>query len=385
MDDKKEILEEKEIEQKEEKTSEEKKPKEKKKKDWRKILGIILCILALLILLGFAIYHGVMNYYLSKLNIVTKEEEEFVTQRITVEEKPFETQEEEEYIEKDGFDRSKFPAITDSKEVTNILLLATDGRSLGGAGRSDVMMLVSVNRESKKIVLCSFLRDIWALYPTKPENPISGGFDKLNHAHAYGGANLTMAVLKESFHVDVSHYVKVDFSDFVKVVDAMGGVDLYLSSAEADYINRTKFETINASHNDSYQCGELAVQDGMHHLNGIQALCHSRNRTIGSDWARTQRQRNVLTAMAKKAGSLSLDQINSLMNTTLPLVTTNMQKDLLKDLIASLPAFITYDIESTKIPQEGSYTSVNYNMVTDRKANYFYLYKTIYGVEPKEK
>lgn len=355
----------------------------KKKLPWQATLAIILSVIALLFLLGFTVYHGVLNYYLSKLNIVTEEEEEFVTERLTDEggDSLFETAE----IPYENPEFSKYPVITNSKNTTHILLMATDGRAQGGAGRSDVMMLVSVNKETDKIVLCSFLRDIWALYPKAPQNPINGGYDKLNHAHAYGGAALTMAVLRETFHVNVTNYVKVDFSDFVKVVDAMGGVDLYLTKDEAAFINRNMKENLSVSHNKDYKVENLPLKDGTHHLNGVQTLAHARNRSIGSDWARTQRQRTILTAMAQKAGTLSLDQLNSLMNVTLPLVTTNMQTKDLKSLISDLPAFLTYDIVSTKIPQEGTYTSVKYNMVTDREKNYFYLYETIYGVKPEVK
>lgn len=355
--------------------------KEEKEKKWKKRIGIILCILVLLFLLGVGIYFGVVNYLVSKVNIVTEEEEEFATERITLEET--ETEEMEEMVEEGEFDGSRYPSIQNSKKNINVLLLATDSRSKGGAGRSDVMMLVSINKETKKIVLCSFLRDIWAEYPKEPKNPINGGYDKLNHAHAYGGANLTMAVLKETFNVKVDHYAKVDFSDFVDVVDSMGGVDLQLSSEEAGYINRAQQVTLSDSHHKGYKMNSLTQKAGVHHLNGIQALTHARNRTIGSDWARTQRQRNILTAMAKKASSLSLDQLNNLINTTLPLITTNMKEDYLKDIIASAPLFLSYEIESTKLPQEGTYRNKGSNMVTDQKVNYFYLYKTIYGQEPE--
>lgn len=362
-----------------------------------RIIGIILCVISALALLGFGIYHGVLNYYLSKINIVTEEEEmSFVTQRLEEEiPEPEETAEETitgepvteeapaEEIDLHGtFGAGSLPLICDTKKVTNILLLATDSRQKGGAGRSDVMMLVSINQETGKIVLCSFLRDLYAHYPTEPKNPINGGYDKLNHAHAYGGPSLTMAVLKETFNIDVKHYVKVDFSSFVQVVDAVGGVDLYLTAAEAQHINRYESANATESHLTNYTPAPLQAVAGMHHLNGVQALAHARNRSIGSDFQRTQRQRNVISAIVGKAGNLSLSQINHLLDVFLPLVTTNISVDKMKDLIGKIPAMLGYSIESTKVPLEGTYQSVRYNLIPDLEKNCYPLYEQIYGQPP---
>ena len=364
----------------------------KRKKDLAfKVIGIILCVISILVLLGLGIYHGVLNYYLGKINIVTEEEEiSYVTERLeeeypeTVEETV--TEEEvplEEEVDLHGtFGTGNLPLICDTKKVTNILLLATDSRQAGGGGRSDVMMLVSINEETGKIVLCSFLRDLYAHYPTDPKNPINGGYDKLNHAHAYGGPNLTMAVLKETFNIDVKHYVKVDFSAFIQVINAVGGVDLYLTSAEVGYINQNERYNAIESRLTGYVPSPLQQVEGMHHLNGVQALTHARNRTIGSDFQRTQRQRAVITAMIGKAGSLSLSQINNLLETFLPLVTTNMEKDILKDLIGKAPAMLKFSIESTKIPLEGTYQSIRYNLIPDLEKNCYPLYEQIYGQPP---
>lgn len=362
-----------------------------------RIIGIILCVISALALLGFGIYHGVLNYYLSKINIVTEEEEmSFVTQRLEEEiPEPEETAEETitgepvteeapaEEIDLHGtFGAGSLPLICDTKKVTNILLLATDSRQKGGAGRSDVMMLVSVNEETGKIVLCSFLRDLYAHYPTEPKNPINGGYDKLNHAHAYGGPSLTMAVLKETFNIDVKHYVKVDFSSFVQVVDAVGGIDLYLTAGEAQHINRYEAGNAMESHLTNYTPAPLQAVAGMHHLNGVQALAHARNRSIGSDFQRTQRQRNVISAIVGKAGNLSLSQINHLLDVFLPLVTTNISVDKMKDLIGKIPAMLGYSIESTKVPLEGTYQSVRYNLIPDLEKNCYPLYEQIYGQPP---
>ena len=163
------------------------KTKETKKKKGGFLKGfcIALCIVTALALIVFGAYHAILNYYLDKINIVTEEEElSFETQRLT-EEIPEETQTaeatetvtEEEEIDLHGtFGTGNLPLICDTKKVTNILLLATDTRQKGGAGRSDTMILVSINEENGKIVLCSFLRDLYAKYPKEPKNPIKRFF-----------------------------------------------------------------------------------------------------------------------------------------------------------------------------------------------------------------
>ncbi len=370
-----------------------KSPAQIRKKDRvLKIIGVVLCVISVLALLGFGIYHGVLNYYLNKINIVTEEEEiSFVTERLTEEipetvEEETVTEEElplEEEVDLHGtFGTGNLPLICDTKKVTNILLLATDSRAKGGAGRSDVMMLVSINEETGKIVLCSFLRDLYAHYPTEPKNPINGGYDKLNHAHAYGGPALTLAVLKESFNIDVKHYAKVDFSAFVQVINAIGGIDLYLTAGEVGHINRYEVANAVESHVANYTPSPLQQVEGTHHLNGVQALAHARNRSIGSDFQRTQRQRAVISAMVGKAGSLSLSQINNLLDVFLPLVTTNMPKEKMKSLIGKVPAMLGYSIESTKIPLEGTYQSIRYNLIPDLEKNCYPLYEQIYGQPP---
>lgn len=363
----------------------------KKKKGWVKGLCITLCILAVLALIVFGAYHAILNYYLDKINIVTEEEElSFETQRLSEEfveetETLEETLTEEEEIDLHGtFGIGNLPLICDTKNVTNILLMATDSRSKNGAGRSDTMILVSINEETGKIVLCSFLRDLYVKYPTEPKNPIKGGYDKLNHAHAYGGPALTMAVLKETFNIDVKHYAKVDFNSFVQVVDAMGGLDMELTAAEVRFINKHEYNNAIESHTELYLVNPLEVKEGVHHLNGVQALTHARNRTIGSDFQRTQRQRALITAMVKKASKLSLSEINHTLETVLPLITTNMQKDMMKELIGKVPAMIGYSMESTKVPLEGTYKSKRYNMVPDLEKNCYPLYEKIYG-EPAVK
>ncbi len=357
-----------------------KRPKspQEKKKILIKVALIALAVIAALVLAIVAIYHIAVDYYLGKINYETKEtglvfeteiiENTVITQEETVTEP-----------EKPTSEDSQLPNICDSEDITNILLLASDSRG-SHAGLSDTMILVSINEKTKKIVLCSFLRDILATFPETPASPVAGKQAKLNSAHAYGGATLTMAVLKETFNIDVKYYAKVSVYDFTKIIDAMGGLDVPLTSDEVGVINyflsyeTTMNEIIGTTEADQIK----NIGDGVYHLNGKQVLAHARNRNIGSDWGRTQRQRQVIELAIAKVGTLSLTQIMNLFEQVLPLVTTNMPKQMLKEMVGDALSYVRYDRVSTRIPENGTYSEENYNIIVYPE-NIFRLYEEIYG------
>jgi LCP family protein required for cell wall assembly len=346
-----------------------------KKVDLKALRRLAIVIAAILLFLGLLIwglYHLILNYYLSKVNVVTEEELVFQTEKLT--EEPITIDLSGELNEED------LPKICNNKNVKHFLFLATDNRGKGSAGRSDSMILVSVNSKTEKVVLCSFLRDIYAKYPKEPKSPVAGGYDKLTHAHAYGGPELTMAVLKETFNIEVNQYAKVDFFSFREIIDSMGGVDLYLTADEVYIINDilswedSANEALKVTQKDQI----TSKGDGMYHLTGVQALTHARNRTLGSDWARTQRQRELIEAMMKKASSLSLSQLNNLLNTVLPLITTNIPKNELKEVVGNVPSYLGYETESTRIPLQGLYHEEGSLIIPDLKENCTDLYDRIY-------
>lgn len=352
-----------------------------KKKTALKIVLIVVLVLASLALLVWGLYHLAVEYYLGKINYETREtglifETQIIEESYTFEETGTETVDTPPPVTSDV----NLPLIADTEDVFHVLLLATDARG-NEAGLTDTMMLVSVNKKTGKIVLCSMLRDLYVTYPMDPPSPVAGKQAKLNHAHAYGGANLLMAVLKHSFNIDVNYYAKVNFYDFAKIVDAMGGLDVPLTSAEVDVINT--FLVLHKEENEKLGVTEADfitnVGDGVYHLNGRQALHHARNRTIGNDFGRTQRQRQIIDLTLSKMGSLSLTQIMSFFDTVLPMVTTNMPKEMLKDMVGNVLTYAKYERVSTRVPQNGLYHEVKYNIIPDEK-NFYMLYEEIYGV-----
>ena len=177
------------------------------------------------------------------------------------------------------------------KDVVNILLIGTDARAVDESARSDVMMLVSMNRESKKLVMTSLMRDIYTDIP-------GYGSNRLNAAYAFGGAELLIETLEADFGIRIDNYAAVDFFDFAGVIDVMGGVDLELTTAEVDFINEQTYSGEQAQLGVGTGSVYLNYSsDGWYHLNGSQTLAHCRNRSsAGSDFDRTGRQRAVLYA-----------------------------------------------------------------------------------------
>ena len=227
------------------------------------------------------------------------------------------------------------------KDVMNILLIGTDvrGGTYEDRGNTDSMILFSVNTRDKNIKLTSFMRDMYVDIPDRE-------WARLNAAYAYGGPQLLFDTLKKNFDVDVDLYVRVNFANFRKIVNHVGGVDIELSEAEARYMNK-----YSAKYNT------LPVEPGWQHLDGAQALSYARCRKIDSDFNRTKRQRTVIIALVKEIKGCSPGELNSLLNVFLPMIQTNMSKMQILGLLADGTRYLNNDIETLNVPIKNSWRS----------------------------
>lgn len=264
--------------------------------------------------------------------------------------------------------------IMDSPDVTNILLIGTDSREGSDRGRSDSMILLSVNEVTQRVTMFSFLRDIYIYIP-------GVGSTRLNHSYAYGGPELTMQTISENFGIRIDKYVQVDFYSFIQTVDAAGGVDIYVTDDEAALINQYLDEI-----NDllgSPRGTDSVAGGGDLHLNGKQALCYARIRYIGTDFARTSRQREVLNQVIEKTRGMSMSELDSFLNITLPLVTTNLTQSELFSILLNASAYIDYERISDSIPLDGTYSFMTVRGMSvigiDFDANISVLRSEIYG------
>lgn len=260
--------------------------------------------------------------------------------------------------------------------VTNILLIGNDSRTNGEDGRSDAMILVSISDETKKIYMTSLLRDMYVEIPGHKSN-------RLNAAYSFGGAELLMETIEKNLDISVNRYVLVNFEAFAKLVDAVGGIELELTAKEKEYVNGYLVEYNILTNRPQGTDNIDASEDGLVHLNGPQALAYSRNRYIGTDFGRTQRQRNVLSAVIGKAPKALLTNPKELLDGLLPNLTTNLTKSEFIRLGFSAPKILTYEIEQCSLPIEGSYRGTTIRNMSvlevDFEKNKAYLRENIYG------
>ncbi len=252
-------------------------------------------------------------------------------------------------VVKDGDRGTPSHSLYSSASVRNILLIGTDSRG-DDRGRSDSMILFSINSKTNKMSLVSLMRDAYVQIP-------GYGGDKLNAAYSYGGPELLMDTIEENFYIEIDDYFTVNFISFANIVDAVGGVDIKVSDDEADAINvlldskegNTLFGTPDE---EDYLNG-----GGEYTLNGKQALCYSRLRYVGNaDFERTERQRTVLTEIIKSAGTTNPFKLGSAAKDVLPSMNTNMSKFSMYLLSLRLPSLlIGYDIQQIRIPADDTY------------------------------
>ena len=263
--------------------------------------------------------------------------------------------------------------IMEDKNVFNILLIGRDARSSQERGRSDTMILVSINKKNKTITATSLLRDIYLEIPGKKNN-------RLNSAYSSGGAKLLMETIKQNFKIQIDKYISVDFFAFIDIVDAVGGISIDISEDEVEYANESIREV-------NYLLGEDLNQDiirepGLQMMNGKQVLGFARIRSIGTDFARTARQREVLELIFNKIKNSSIIDLHHMLNKILPQVTTNLTEGEIFEQILKLPSYSKYQLQQWSIPIKGSYKNMRIRKMAvlgiDFNKNIEEIYNRIY-------
>lgn len=226
-------------------------------------------------------------------------------------------------------------------KIKNIALFGIDSTD-GENGRSDSIMIATVDPVHNKLKLTSIMRDSYVY--------IDGyGQDKINHAYAYGGPELSIKTINENFGLNIEDFVSVNFSSLPIIIDILGGVDIEVTEEELQYINSYITDINNRDGTNSSHI----TYAGLQHLNGTQALAYSRIRyTDGGDYRRTERQRTVLDALFTKLTSTSVGSFNSLLNEVLPYVQTNLNAgDILS--LGTKVLGIGNHLEQDRFPRDG--------------------------------
>lgn len=243
----------------------------------------------------------------------------------------------------------KADQILPAKGVVNILLVGQDRRE-GQAKRTrtDAMILCTINTTTKTLTMTSFMRDVWVYIPGYYNN-------RLNVPYAKGGFKLLNETLSYNFGVSADYNVEIDFNGFMEAIDAIGGVEIELTSAEANYLNKR-------GNWDIEENKHWNLKKGKNLLNGSQALAYSRIRKIDSDFRRTERQRTVLTALLEKAKTLDVTEIYTLVKKIVPMLATDMSANQILNLaLDMLPMLSELNVVSQRIPMDGKYSYANKN------------------------
>ncbi|MBQ1507687.1 MAG: LCP family protein [Ruminococcus sp.] len=242
--------------------------------------------------------------------------------------------------------------LQDSK-VLNVMLFGEDNSDGEEHGRTDTMIMLSIDNHHKKIKLTSFQRDTYVYIP-------DNGYNKINASYTLGGAKLAIKTIEANFGIKIDRYAVVDFESFTKIIDTLGGIDLELTADEIEYINYQMYK--NEQVDSRYT---ITDQPGTVHLNGMEALWYARDRGLtigeddneigidGDDWDRTSRQRNLLTKLFNDMKSADITQIISIVGSVGPLITTNLKKDEITALVSHATTYLQYSVEQYYVPKEG--------------------------------
>ncbi|MFA9462791.1 MAG: LCP family protein [Velocimicrobium sp.] len=253
-------------------------------------------------------------------------------------------------------------------KIVNILLVGADKREYWSQkGRSDSVMIATLDTKHKELKLTSLMRDMYVTIPGYANA-------KFNAAYSYGGISLLYQTIAENFGIKLDGYVIVDFAAFKNVINTIGGVEINLTENECNYLLNTY---------SNKKTSILKLQPGLNMMNGTQALAYTRIRQDAKgDFGRTQRQRNVLNAVFKEAKSMSLTQLKGLAEDVLPCVVTDITN---KEVISYLMSVImmgTTDIEQLRVPIDNGYTQDRINgqavLVVDWDVNRAALQKFIF-------
>lgn len=233
-------------------------------------------------------------------------------------------------------------------DVVNILLVGQDKRGGEEPQQTDAMILCTINKSTKTLTMTSFMRDLWIYIPEYYNQ-------RLNYPYKLGGFKLLNDTLEYNFGVKADYNVEIDFSGFMQAIDAVGGVEITLTAAEAKYLN--KRGNWDVENNTDWQ-----LQEGVNLLTGSQALAYSRIRKIGMDFERTNRQRTVLTALVDKAKNLDVTEIYRLAKQITPLLRTDMSNAQIFGLaLDMIPMLSEIEIVSQRIPMDGQFSYANKN------------------------
>ncbi len=326
----------------------EKKERKKKKRKKRSFFKVFIISVIIFIILGLGAIYG--YNILSQLDNVE--------------------------IPTDDVDLGISDNVIEDKDVMNIALFGLDEPDAPNGGRSDSIIIASLDRVHKKIKLTSIMRDTYVDIP-------GYGMNKINHAHSYGGPELAIRTINQNFDMNIREFATVDFFGLEKIIDTLDGIQVDVKDSEVKYVN---MGVRGMNRMDHKTAGQI-TDGGLQTLTGRQAVAYSRIRKTGDgDFERTQRQRFVLEQVIHKGLNAGVTKYPALLNTTLPFVRTSLTKT----EILSLGTFVLTsgidEVDKFRIPLNkylseerinGAAVLVPYTLEDNVDALKDYIYKDI--------
>lgn len=304
-------------------------------------LEIVLLVTGVVVL--FLVSKITDNVQRHELNIQVTQEQ--VSQQTQVAEAVREVVEVEPKLQKapavaDDTEDITVKTLTEEEAYRNIVLFGVDSREkvLMNGTRSDTIMIASVNEKTHEVKLVSVYRDTFL-------NVGEDTYNKANVAYAYGGPGRAVEMLNNNLDLEITDYVTVGFSGLIDTVDAVGGITITLTEEEVGYLNSYQIcmaEELGREYIPVEHAGEQI-------LNGMQATAYCRIRyTAGSDFKRTQRQRDVLIKILEKAKTMSWIEMNTAIDAILPKVATSLDMKEILEIAANAKEFTVVD--NTGVP-----------------------------------
>ena len=318
----------------------------KKKKGW----AVVLMVLAILIVLLFLTVYFLFLHYYNKATYVPDEKADAESHPVVypsdipddvIDEIEDSTLSPDEEKRIDDEIKDVEPADTlDLRGIYSVLLIGSDRRTPTWHGNSDVMLLVTINDNTKTIYMTSFMRDLYANIP-------GFGGNRLNSAFALRGAPLLIDTIQQNYGVVIDNYAIVDFEGIKAIIDTLGGIDITLKEYELPAFK-------------SYGFTEAKT----YHMNGAQALTYARIRKLGYyDFERTSRHRTVLRAMLNNVKAAGILNLPKTVDSVLPYTTHNIGQGKMLKLMTGAVKYFKYDIVEYRVPEDKSYYEVNYVMI----------------------
>ena len=319
-----------------------------------KVLLIVLAVLLVLILAGLGVVYWFIQNKFSKMNIVTLPEDTYAYTQATEEftrppeTQPVQTEETTAETTAETTLETTRPPMS-AEDIINILVVGQAARDGETGKMADTTMLVSINTYTEEVTVFSILRDSLVNLPAY--KGLKGGKNKFTMCYALGyqqngtaGAmEMTNICLKDNFGIEVDYNVEVSFDGFIRMIDYLNGVELELTEAEANYLNK---DTLYV---------QRTIEPGVQVLQGMEALSYARMRKAAgdgeSDIKRTERQRKLVASLLEKFRYMSLSELNGWIDELLPMVTTTMTpSDVTKLAAKILPMVRNLKMQGETIP-----------------------------------